>query len=58
MIGMCRACYKKNMTLDFDTDIVKCNDCGAKFEVIYGAWKNPGTNEAFRPSFLGKRIKE
>lgn len=46
------------MTLDFDTPTVKCDNCGAKFEMIYGEWKNPGTDEAYRPAFLGKQIKE
>jgi len=57
-IGMCRLCFKGNMSLDYDTDIVTCIDCGTKFEIIYGKWMNPGTDDAHRPMFLGKQIKD
>jgi len=58
LLYMCRACHSKNMTRDFDKAIVICNDCDAKFEIIFGAWRNPGTDEAFRQEFLGKQIKD
>lgn len=56
-IHMCAVCYKGNMNLDFDTDTVTCIECSAKFKVIHGALKNPGTDESYRPMFLGEQIK-
>jgi len=46
------------MSLDYDTDIVTCIECDAKFTIIYGKWIKPGTDEAQRAMFLGKQIKE
>ena len=56
-INICRACFRKHMTHDFDKGIYVCEDCGAEFVQVLGKWHNVGTDEAWREMFLGRQIK-